>query len=285
MTHDSCVMTTDSGIMSLASRCQTPESSTTLIDIREEFTVMEVIAVANQKGGCGKTTTTVNLAAYLALRGSHVLLIDLDPQGSSTTHLGIDKDNLPKNMNEVMMDRAKLQDIIIPTTVNGLDIAPTNNDLVEADAVLTSKVGREKRLKKKVQELNYDYVIIDTPPALGNMTLNALVASDRVIVPIQVEFFAVEGLKTLIRMLDELDELGYQPKRRYLLTMCDNRRKITEEVSTKIRSLLGDAVFKVVIPENVRLVEAPSQGLPICLYDASCSGALSYKDLADEVAT
>ena len=272
--------------MTLASGCQTPESSTTLIDIHEEFTVMEVIAVANQKGGCGKTTTTVNLAAYLALRGSRVLLIDLDPQGSSTTHLGIDKDNLPKNMNEVMMERAKLEDIIIPTTVNGLNIAPTNNDLVEADAVLTSKVGREKRLKKKIQGLNgYDYVIIDTPPALGNMTLNALVASNRVIVPVQVEFFAVEGLKTLIRMMDELDELGYQPKRRYLLTMCDNRRKITEEVSTKIRSLLGDAVFKVVIPENVRLVEAPSQGQPICLYDPSCSGALGYKDLADEVAS
>jgi chromosome partitioning protein len=246
---------------------------------------MEVIAVANQKGGCGKTTTTVNLAAYLALRGSHVLLIDLDPQGSSTTHLGIDKDDLPKNMNEVMMERAKLEDIIIPTTVKGLDIAPTNNDLVEADAVLTSKVGREKRLRKKVQALGgYDFVIIDTPPALGNMTLNALVACDKVIVPIQVEFFAVEGLKTLIRMLDELDELGYQPNRRYLLTMCDNRRKITEEVSTKIRNLLGDAVYKVVIPENVRLVEAPSQGQPICLYDPSCSGALGYKDLADEVA-
>ena len=278
-------MIPDSRILSLASRSRTPESSTTLIDIHEEFTVMEVIAVANQKGGCGKTTTTVNLAAYLALRGSHVLLIDLDPQGSSTTHLGIDKDNLPKNMNEVMMERAKLEDIIIPTTVNGLEIAPTNNDLVEADAVLTSKVGREKRLRKKVQGLNgYDYVIIDTPPALGNMTLNALVASDKVIVPVQVEFFAVEGLKTLIRMLDELDELGYQPKRRYLLTMCDNRRKITEEVSTKIRGLLGDAVFKVVIPENVRLVEAPAQGQPICLYDPFCSGALSYKDLADEVA-
>jgi cellulose biosynthesis protein BcsQ len=143
--------------------------------LEREFTVMEVIAIANQKGGCGKTTTTVNLAAYLALRGSHVLLIDLNPQGSATTHLGIDKDNLPKNMNEVMMDRAKLEDIIIPTTVKGLDIAPTNNDLVEADAVLTSKV----------------------------------------------EFFAAEGLKTLIRMLDELDELGYQPERRYLLTMCE----------------------------------------------------------------
>lgn len=284
MTQESLVVTKDSNFMSLASGCRIHESSIKLIGIHEKFTIMEVITVANQKGGCGKTTTTVNLAAYIALKGSHVLLIDLDPQGSSTTHMGIDKDNLAKNMNEVMMDRMKLADIIIPTIVNGLDLAPTNNDLVEADAVLTSKVGREKRLRKKVMELNgYDYVVIDTPPALGNMTLNALVACDKVIVPIQVEFFAVEGLKTLIRMLDELNDLGYQPERKYLLTMCDNRRKITEEVSKKIRDLLGDSVFNTVIPENVRLVEAPAHGQPICLYDPSSSGALSYKQLADEV--
>jgi chromosome partitioning protein len=243
-----------------------------------------VIAIASQKGGCGKTTTTVNLGSYLALKGKKVLLIDLDPQASATAHLGINCTDL-NNMSQVMAGPKGLDEIKMPTCVNGLDIAPTNNALRKAKTALKDDlVNGMFKLSDKIKEINgYDYVLIDAPPSLGILCLNALIACNMVIVPVQVEYFALKGLTVMVELLDQLSERGYNPKRRYLLTMCDNRRKLTGLVSSKVRSAFGDDVFRVTIPENVKLAEAPIQGKPICIYDPSAFGATAYSQLADEV--
>jgi len=245
---------------------------------------MQIIAIANQKGGCGKTTTTVNLAAYLALNGKKTLLVDLDPQGSSTRHLGLNE--LDKTMYDVLMRGLDIRALIKNTMVSDLDIAPTNNFLGKAELELASKLtARESVLRPKLRSLEgYDYVLIDTPPTLGFLTLNALVASDMVLIPIQTQFFALMGLSMILDLLELIKtDLGYDIKKRYLLTLFDPRTKMAKEIVAQVKESLGEDVFKTVIPNNIRLAEAPSYGLPISLHAPDSPGALAYSNLAKEV--
>ena len=245
---------------------------------------MQIIAIANQKGGCGKTTTTVNLAAYLALNGKKTLLVDLDPQGSSTRHLGLNE--LDKTMYDVMMRGLDIRALIKNTMVSDLDIAPTNNFLGKAELELASKLtARESVLRPKLRSLEgYDYVLIDTPPTLGFLTLNALVASDMVLIPIQTQFFALMGLSMILDLLELIkNDLGYDIQKKYLLTLFDPRTKMAKEIVTQVRESLGEDVFKTVIPNNIRLAEAPSYGLPISIHAPESPGALAYSNLAKEV--
>jgi chromosome partitioning protein len=245
---------------------------------------MQIIAIANQKGGCGKTTTTVNLAAYLALNGKKTLLVDLDPQGSSTRHLGLNE--LDKTMYDVLMRGLEIRALIKNTMVSGLDIAPTNNFLGKAELELASKLtARESVLRPKLRSLEgYDYVLIDTPPTLGFLTLNALVASDMVLIPIQTQFFALMGLSMILDLLELIkNDLGYDIQKKYLLTLFDPRTKMAKEIVAQVRESLGEDVFKTVIPNNIRLAEAPSYGLPISLHAPDSPGALAYSNLAKEV--
>lgn len=245
---------------------------------------MQIIAVANQKGGCGKTTTSVNLATYLALSGKKTLLVDLDPQGSSTRHLGLNE--LDKTMYDVLMKGLDIKALIMNTMVPGLDIAPTNNFLGKAELELASKLtARESVIRPKLRALdNYDYVLIDTPPTLGFLTLNALVASDVVLIPIQTQFFALMGLSMILDLLELIkNDLGYDIQKKYLLTIFDPRTKMAKEVISQVRESLGENVFKTVIPNNIRLAEAPSYGLPVSLHAPDSPGALAYSNLAKEV--
>ena len=245
---------------------------------------MQIIAIANQKGGCGKTTTTVNLAAYLALNGKKTLLVDLDPQGSSTRHLGLNE--LDKTMYDVLMRGLDIRALIKNTMVSGLDIAPTNNFLGKAELELASKLtARESVLRPKLRGLEgYDYVLIDTPPTLGFLTLNALVASDMVLIPIQTQFFALMGLSMILDLLELIkNDLGYDIQKKYLLTIFDPRTKMAKEIVAQVRESLGKDVFKTVIPNNIRLAEAPSYGVPISIHAPESPGALAYSNLAKEV--
>lgn len=245
---------------------------------------MEVVAIANQKGGCGKTTTAVNLSACLAAKGKRVLLIDLDPQGSATTHLAVR--DFENTMYEAMMTDLSLSEIITPTEINSLDIIPADKRLGKAEMEIAGKsIARERILKPKIQTQNtYEFIIIDTPPNLGFLTINAMVASDTVLVPIQTEFFAIQGLSMILDLAKAISEgLGQDLKLRYLLTMYDARTKMGKEVITRVRELLGDDVFNVVIPRSIKLAEAPSYGKPIHLIDPEAPAAKAYSQLAEEM--
>jgi chromosome partitioning protein len=247
---------------------------------------MRVLTVGNHKGGCGKTTTATNMAAYLAMSGKKVLLIDLDPQGAATLGLGIDKKTLGKQMYDVMRGGAALLDIAHPTEIPGLDVAPCDLKLITIEHELDAQPGREFVLKERLDGLNnkYDFVVIDTPPNLSILTLNGLIACDELIIPVQCEYYALEGVDQLQVTLSILkNRLSREPKVRVVLTMFDARTKLSKEVAENVREYFQDKVFTTVIPRSIKLAEAPSHGKPIPLHAPDSSGAIAYKSLTDEV--
>ena len=246
----------------------------------------KIIAVANQKGGVGKTTTSVNLAACLAEKKKKVLLVDCDPQGNASSGFGIDKSALEQTIYHVLIDNAAVADVIQKTEFK-VDVLPANIELAGAEVELVAAISRETRLKKALDSIkeNYDYIIIDCPPSLGLLTLNSLAAADSVLMPIQCEFYALEGVSQLMITI-ELVRSNLNPNLEVegvLMTMFDSRTKLSEQVVDEVRTNFGDTVYKTMIPRTVRLSEAPSYGEPILYYDRRSKGAEVYMKLAKEV--
>ncbi len=265
-------------VVSRASASLTPRS------IRKP---LRVIALANQKGGVGKTTTAINLGTALAAVGNRVLLIDLDPQGNATTGLGIERGELVTSVYEVLMGEASLAEAVVDTNVRGLEVVPSLADLSGAEVELAAMGRWEFRLRGKLAShvAAYDYVFIDCPPALGLLTVNALVAADALIVPLQCEFYALEGLSLLLRTVERVRR-NLNPTLEILgivLTMYDKRNNLSDQVATDVRDFMGDKVYDTVIPRNIRVTEAPSHGKPVLLYDVNCAGSKAYIHLASEV--
>ena len=247
----------------------------------------QIIACANQKGGVGKTTTVVNLATYLALAGDTVLVVDLDPQGNTTSGFGLDRGQGPRSIYEAIIEDANLSDLIAETMIPGLSIVPSSISLAGAEVELAPLPQRERRLARILtdQVSSYDYIILDCPPSLGLLTVNALTAADAVVIPIQCEYYALEGLSQLIATIN-LVRNHLNPDlaiKGVVLTMYDPRTNLSAEVDAEVRKHLGSAVFETVIPRSVRLSEAPSYGLPIALYRPDSKGAEAYSLLAAEL--
>jgi chromosome partitioning protein len=249
--------------------------------------VLRVTACTNQKGGVGKTTTVVNLAAYLALSGISTLVIDLDPQGNATSGLGIDRRQLDRSIYNVLIDRVPIGDVTLRTQLEGLDVVPSSPSLSGAEIELVGMAARERRLAACLSELDgtYDRVLIDCPPSLGLLTLNALTAADGVLIPIQTEYYALEGLSQLVNTI-RMVRAGLNPRLEIegvLLTMYDGRTNLSAQVAAEVRRHMNGTVFDTVVPRSIRLSEAPSHGVPIAIYDPTSRGALAYGELAEEV--
>ena len=246
-----------------------------------------IISVSNQKGGVGKTTTTVNLAAFLAEKGKRVLIIDIDPQGNAGFGIGINAEEMETTLYEVLIDQIALEDAIFKTEIEGLSIIPSNIHLSGAQVDLLDADGKEFILKKKLGALKnrYDYIFIDCPPSLGILTLNSLVAADSVLIPLQCEYYALEGLNQLLRIIVMVQErLNKNLKiEGVVLTMYDPRTNLANQVVNDVREYFKDKVFEAIIPRNVKLSEAPSFGKPIGVYDKTCPGSQAYEKLAEEV--
>jgi len=247
----------------------------------------KVIAIANQKGGVGKTTTTVNLAACLSKAGKKVLLVDIDPQGNSTSGLGIDKRRVEKTVYDCLINEEKMENVSIETEYENLFVCPSNIDLSGAEIELISVMGRENRLKESISEVRdeYDFILIDTPPSLGLITINTLTAADSIIIPIQCEFYALEGVSQLVETVKRIKK-ALNPTlyiQGIVMTMYDARTNLAMQVVDEVKRFFPEKVYRTIIPRNVRVSEAPGFGKPVIYYDEASKGAEAYTELAAEL--
>jgi len=247
----------------------------------------KVIAICNQKGGVGKTTSAINISVFLAVAGKKTMLIDLDPQANATSGIGLNKHSIVKSTYHVLLEELNIQEVLLPTGISNLFMAPSNLDLTGAEVELVGSLGREYRLKRALEKIKqeFDFIIIDSPPSLGLLTINGLCAADSVLIPVQCEYYALEGLTQLnntIKLVKDNINPGLFIEG-VLLTMADFRTNLTKEVIQEARNHFKDKVYNTVIPRNIRLTEAPSFGKPIFIYDRGSLGAKKYEELCQEI--